>query len=399
MEPLQPGPTWIRNARMNLSTRYADRPSAFVRDVLKKADLHDKRIEALGEATASAISAARLGVKVIGAALAKNHGIAVKHGIKQVDRLLSNDGVDVWALFAQWVPYVVGARTEIKAALDWTDFDKDGQSTICLYLLTRHGRATPLIWKTVYKSDLAKRRNEFEDEVLMRLRELVPKSVAVTILADRGFGDQKLYAFMKELNFGYVIRFRDAILVEDAVGVQRPAAEWLAANGRARKIAPARVTKDAYEIPAVVCVHARGMKEPWCLATSIKDTPAAQIIALYGKRFTIEETFRDTKNLRFGMGLTDAGIKQPARRDRLLLIGALATALLTLLGAACEEAGLDRLFKANTVKTRTHSLFNQGSMCYEFLPGMRDEWLTPLLIAFEKQIRGHRVFSGALGVI
>ncbi len=32
---------------------------------------------------------------------------------------------------------------------DWTEFDADNQSTIALYLVTKHGRATPLLWKTV----------------------------------------------------------------------------------------------------------------------------------------------------------------------------------------------------------------------------------------------------------
>src|SRR5688572_28246292 len=99
------------------------------------------------------------------------------------------------------------------------------------------------------------------------------------------------------------------------------------------------------------------MKEPWCLATSRADLPPKQVVLLYGRRFSIEENFRDTKDPRFGLGLSATHIGEPARRDRLLLIAALAQALLTLLGAAGESLGMDRLMKANTVKTRTHSLF------------------------------------------
>ena len=51
-----------------------------------------------------------------------------KHGIKQVDRLFSNTGVDVWKLFGSWVPFVIGERPEIVVAFDWTDFDWDNQS-------------------------------------------------------------------------------------------------------------------------------------------------------------------------------------------------------------------------------------------------------------------------------
>jgi len=86
---------------------------------------------------------------------------------------------------------------------------------------------------------------------------------------------------------------------------------------------------------------------------------ASEIVAAYSKRFTIEESFH-TKDPRFGMGLSATHVGRTDRRDRLMLIGALAQALLTLLGAACEEVGLDRKLKANTVKRRTTSLFNQG---------------------------------------
>jgi hypothetical protein len=33
-----------------------------------------------------------------------------------------------------------------------------------MYLVTSHGRATPLLWKTVRKSELKNRRSEYETE-------------------------------------------------------------------------------------------------------------------------------------------------------------------------------------------------------------------------------------------
>ena len=44
------------------------------------------------------------------------------------------------------------------------------------------------------------------------------------------------------------------------------------------------------------------MKQPWCLATSVTHETAKALINLYGKRWGIEGAFRDTKDLRFGMG-------------------------------------------------------------------------------------------------
>jgi len=184
----------------------------------------------------------------------------------------------------------------------------------------------------------------------------------VTILADRGFGDHKLFAYLADLGFAYVIRFRGNIHVTDAAGETRTAAHWLADRAGRASLRGARVTAShAYQVGAVVCVHARDMKEPWCLAASDADAPAGTLIKHYARRWTIEPSFRDTKDLRFGMGMAKIRIAEPERRDRLLLISAFAMALLTMLGAAGESLGMDRLLKSNTSKTRTHSLFRRGA--------------------------------------
>lgn len=109
------------------------------------------------------IHAAALSIHAIGHALAQAAGLDSKHAVKQVDRLLSNGGFDVWRLFQYWVPFAIAARDETVVALDWTEFDKDDQSSIALYLITGHGRATPLLWKTVRKSTLGGNRNRYEE--------------------------------------------------------------------------------------------------------------------------------------------------------------------------------------------------------------------------------------------
>jgi hypothetical protein len=73
------------------------------------------------------------------------------------------------------------------------------------------------------------------------------------------------------------------------------------------------------------------MKEAWHLAASDSAKSAKDIIDLYAKRWTIEPSFRDTKDLRFGMGMAKLRIADPMRRDRLLFLNALAIQLLTLL--------------------------------------------------------------------
>lgn len=361
-------------------------------------DLHAKTVLSLSMSVVGVLHSALLGIHAIGRGMAAVAGLNSKHATKQVDRLLSNGKVHMWRLFNSWVEFVVGVRKDLVVAMDWTEFDDDDQATICLYLLTRHGRATPLVWHTVYKSTLERKRNGYEDEVLEALRDALADDVRVCILADRGFGDQKRYAHLRSLGFDYVIRFRQDIRVTNEFGDQRRAIDWLPKNGRAIRLPEMGVTADCYVVPAVVLVHAKNMKEPWCLATSRSDAASA-IVALYGKRFTIEETFRDTKDIHFGMGLKATHIGDSSRRDRLLLLGAVAHALLTLLGAAGERAGLDRLLKTNTSKRRQLSLYRQGCFWYDALPNMPDDRLERLMVAYDNTIREQRFFREIFGTI
>ena len=58
-----------------------------------------------------------------------------------------------------------------------------------------------MLWLSVWKEEMKNQRNKFEDGCLRRLSEVVPAGCRVTILADRSFGDQKLFAFLGELGF------------------------------------------------------------------------------------------------------------------------------------------------------------------------------------------------------
>ena len=101
-------------------------------------DLHAKRVLSLANATLGVLASASLAVHAVGQGLAQAMGKLSKHGIKQVDRLLSNDGIDVGTFFGYGVAYMVGARAEIVVALDWTRFASDGHEAIVLSMLTGH---------------------------------------------------------------------------------------------------------------------------------------------------------------------------------------------------------------------------------------------------------------------
>jgi len=365
-----------------------ERVHAFVESLVGD-HLHAKRVLSLSSGVVGVMHSAALGVRAIGLGLAKVVGLEKKHAVKQIDRLLSNRGIDVWEEFAAWVPFVVGARTDALVALDWTEFDADDQMSLCMNLVTSHGRATPLMWMTVKKSELAEQRNAHEDRLIARLAEVMPEHVEVTILADRGFGDQARYEQIESLGFKFIIRFREGIHIAQRGEELRPAAEHVPRTGRPKLLKAVEVTRRRTEVPAVALVKAAKMKEAWCLATNHTKMTASQIVAAYGRRFTIEENFRDSKDPRFGFGLSASRLSKPERRDRLFLLSAIAMVLLTLLGAAGEELGIDRYLKVNTSKRRQLSLLRQGSEWYGLIPMMERTRLRNLMRKFGEMIDAH----------
>jgi hypothetical protein len=360
-------------------------------------ELQAQRVASLRDGVDGVLHAASHGVRAIGHGLAVAHGLAPRHAIKQVDRLLSNPKLMREEVARCGVRFVVAERKELFVNFDWTAFEDSDQAMIVLGTQTEHGRSTPLVWKTVTHSERKDQRHTHEDELLGLLTDVLPKGVRVTVVADRGFSDIKLYRFLKELGFEYIIRFRRVVYVESADGERRKAKDWLGAGGRIRVLRGARVTAEGQPVPMVVCVQPQEMQEPWLLASRRSDLQGAAITHLYGKRFTVEETFRDVKNPRLGLGLQQTVMERNDRRDALFLLAVLAHTLLTRLGKAGEELGMDRWLGATRLRQYSH--FHQGQLLFDLLPTMERQRLRALLQRFGQLLREHALLSQVLGYL
>lgn len=323
--------------------------------------LHHKQVLSVGLVTLGVIFSARMTIHAIGTAMAQaRHFVFPKHGIKQVDRFMSNSKIKPVVLREGLVRAVVGNRKAVEMTMDWTDFDKDDQTTLAISLVLRHGRAIPLVWTNVRKSTLKGKRAMHERTAVQMLRDALPKGAHVTLMADRGFGDTKLFDHLIGIpGFDFIVRFRKdyKIHAEDYLGKAREAVHR---NGRIRVFKDALLTGNERGPYTVVLYKARKMKDSWCLATNIDTVDGRDIVNKYSRRFECEESFRDLKDWRFGLALKHTKIGSNMRREKLLFVFALAAFLLTLVGSASEQLGFDRLLRANTSKRRTHSLFRQG---------------------------------------
>src|SRR5690606_41771960 len=99
-----------------------------------------KRVLSLGNAVVGVMHGASLSIHAIGEGLAASKDLFRKHSVKQVDRLLSNSKLDIWELFALWVPYVIGERNEAVIALRSEEHTSELQSRenlVCRLLLEK----------------------------------------------------------------------------------------------------------------------------------------------------------------------------------------------------------------------------------------------------------------------
>ncbi len=198
--------------------------------------------------------------------------------------------------------------------------------------------ATPLLWKTVMKSELKGWRNEHEDALLERFREVLPEGVKVTVLADRAFGDQARYELLKDqLGLDFVVRFRGIVKVTSADGETKPAASWAQERAAA---APARREGHQGRPRTRRCRLREGQGHEGGLAPGHQPRRPHRRRGRGAQRQALHRRGELPRSeVRHGFG-------NPDRRDRMLLISAIS--LLTILGAAGEAIGHDKWLKTNT---------------------------------------------------
>jgi hypothetical protein len=303
--------------------------------------------------TLAALVAATLGVERVSLAnIGRGMLGNAKHQIKRCWRFCANDRIETADAMAGIIRRLLKRRKKtLLVALDWVDIK--GYQTLMACAVLK-GRSIPICWAStrshVYQGH--KSRNAFEESLLLTLRSMVPKSVKVILLADRGFGRCALAAFCRRHHFSYLIRIQPKVVVKLKGGGEACRGEGEACRGFQGKLLDypvfkgiAKVLKDvAYRSDGAIQQHIvirwrRNLPvkrdECWFLMTDLSGT-ARQLCALYGRRMTIEQFFGDGKNKRNGWSLRDTQLSTPERLDRLLLILAIAYLLLCGLGLLAQ---------------------------------------------------------------
>lgn len=300
------------------------------------------------------VSLAAIGRQMLGTA---------KHQIKRAYRFCANDRIEASdAMRGVLAKLLKRRKKKLLISFDWTDI-KGMQMLMAAAVIK--GRAVPLCWAscTGYTYDGHRSRNAFEESLLLLLRSMIPSSVRVVILADRGFGRTELARFCQQQGLGYLIRINPDVHVKSGAYAGKlldyPVFKGI---GRVLKEVEYRSCKPVEQ--NVVIRWVKGLParrdECWFLMTD-QNATANRLSRLYSQRMTVEELFRDSKSKRNGWSLRDTQIQNPDRLDRLMLILALAYLLLCGLGLMARQTCKPSAWCSNS-KSQTCSVFLIGRL-------------------------------------
>jgi hypothetical protein len=338
--------------------------------------LHAKRAAACQRAVVAVVLGAALSLS--GIALGVRSATGYRHRVKSVDRLLGSGALHAvraelyGALAARWL---TGVR-QLLLVIDWSDLTPDQRWHCLRASVAVEGRSI-----TLYEEVHPQRRlgnPKVHRQFLARVAELLPPGCEPIVMTDAGFHSTWFKAVSAQ-GWAFIGRIRGRDMVQRGAGPWiRGTALYGQAMEQARDLGPhAYVRRNPVEARLVlVRLPARGRhrlniygrrragrtsrkcaraaRDPWLLAASrqLDHLTAHAIVRLYAQRMRIEQSFRDTKNLRFGQGLHTTRSRTRERLQMLLLIGHLAAFVQRLIGEAAKARQLQLNFMATHRTTR-----------------------------------------------
>jgi hypothetical protein len=279
---------------------------------------------------AAAIRCERPNLAQVGRAMAGS--ITAKSAIKRAWRFTCNQRIEVADGMAEVIAQLVRKRKKrLLVSFDWTEFR---QFHTLMAAACIKGRSVPLLWASSKEWKFLRSQNSLEEGLLRLLRTLIPETIRVVILADRGFGRAEWAAVCQELSFDYVVRIKPNVTVASR-RYRGLLSTYPVTKGMAQVLRDVPYRADARVTHHVVIRWRFGLPKqrdaPWYLMTNLEGR-AESLCQLYGCRMQVEELFRDPKNRRNGWALRNTRYQRAERFDRFLLILALAYLLLVGLG-------------------------------------------------------------------
>lgn len=161
----------------------------------------------------------------------------------------------------------------------------------------------------------------------------------IRLLADRGFGDMALLAWLQERGWGYRIRLKSSLILAAPDGQRLcPLRDIKLAPRATRCFHNVTLTKQRFGPVHVAVGRPTDGPEQWQVVSN--EPTNIDTFAEYGERFQIEEGFLDEKS---GLlNLESSHLRDADRLERLLLVLSVALLLLVSEGLQLVDNGLRR---------------------------------------------------------
>lgn len=334
-------------------------------------DLHAKRAAALTRAVGAVLAGGTVSLSAI--ALHLRGDTVLKHRLKSVDRLLGNRVLYRMrlGLYRQLAQHWLQDVNPWLVVVDWSDVTVDQRFQLLRASLVLEGRSATLYEEVHPQLKLG--NPKVQRAFVSALRTFVPPGTRVIVMTDAGF-HAPWFKLIEEQGWQFLgrIRGKNRLQVgENAAWI--PARDWYRRAGQTvRDLGAARyVESNPVAVRAVLAKRprkgrhslniygtrrrgkaskqrARAAHEPWLLVSSLglSHLSAATLVMLYAQRMGIEQSFRDTKNARLGLGLESARSRSAMRFEMLLLLAHLASFVQRLIGESAKAQQLELAFTA-----------------------------------------------------
>lgn len=287
---------------------------------------------------------------------------------RRAQRLLTNQHLDVGRVQRRLVARMLahGPR-DLPLLLDATTTGatrRQGGTVSLVLAVAWHHRAIPVLWTTWATYTPGQEWTAALDRMLATIEALVPPTVPVTVLADRGLTGRPIVACIAAHACHYVLRIKTNAHCRLADGTERVAGALVPAPGT-RILAPGiqlwpsrpsshhagkAVSWDHALQTHLTGVWPRDRAEPWLIISDLP--PALTRCRQYRQRTWEEELFRDLKSM--GWQWNRCRVHDPERVARWLVVLALATLWMLALAQRCIRSGARYLVDDRSRRRLSH---------------------------------------------
>lgn len=339
--------------------------------------IHSKRLTGLLAAVEAVVFGSRLTLSDLGRGLSGS--VAVKHNIKRIDRLLGNGSLhtEMPKLYEALARQCLAEMSMPLIVIDWSDLTPDRQWQLLRASVAIEGRSMTLYEQVHPQSRATSPR--VHEAFLTQLATMLPTGCVPILITDAGFRGA-WFRLVDRMGWYWIGRIRNRDMVSPVNDDAWAGCKMLypLATAHARSLGQYNYVRN-HPVPCRLVlikrihqgrhkkgklgkrVHsnqslksARAQREPWLLAVSPKlsHLSAQAVVAVYAQRMQIEESFRDLKSARFGLGFSASRSTQKNRLSVLLLIACLASFVLRLIGEVGKARQMEFKFQSNTRRSR-----------------------------------------------